>query len=181
MEKSKVKRTRASRSQKSWRFNFLDVVILLVILLFVASMVILYIPRVTDLLGSDGNKNIVYTVVFHGVDVNSEISDQQRVVDKKSEQVLGMVDGSPETEDCYESVRTEVTDESGKTSTVLRCEKVDGKIDLIVTITATATYADGKGYEINGNRIAVGREYEMVFPGFTATGTCIAVSEENAQ
>lgn len=181
MEKSKVKRTRTSRSKKAWRFNFLDVVILFVIVLFAASMVILFIPRVTGLLGSDGNRQIVYTVVFHGVDVNSEISDQQRVVDKKTEQLLGMVDGSPETEDCYESVRTEVFDENGKSSTVLRCEKVEGKIDLIVTITANATYADGKGYEVNGNRIAAGREYEMVFPGFTATGTCIMVTEENAQ
>jgi len=178
MEKSKEKRTRARGTQKSWRFNFLDAVILLVILLFIASMVILFIPRATRFLGSGGDTEIVYTVVFSGVDSGVEISDQQKVVDGATDRVLGMVDGSPETEEHFELVR-DTNSENGMT--VLKCVKVDGKIDLIVTITATANYAEGKGYEVNGCRIACGREYEMVFPEFTATGTCTMVAEKNAQ
>ena len=180
MEKSKTKRTRASRGQRSWRFNFLDVVILLVAVLFIASMVILLIPRATNFLGSDGDSEIVYTVVFSGVDANVEIADQQKVVDGTTEQVLGMVDGSPETEEHFELIK-EKNGEGEDAVTVLRCEKVDGKIDLIVTITANATYVEGKGYEVNGCRIACNREYEMVFPEFTAKGTCIMVAEKNAQ
>ena len=175
MEKTKNKRKKSGREPRSWRFNFLDAIILLVIVLFIAAVVLLFIPRVTSFLGSNGDVDIVYTVVFRGVDASVEISDQQKVVDAKTERVLGMVEGSPETEDYYELVR------DAENVSVLKCEKVDGKIDLIVTISASAMYVEGRGYEVNGCRIACNKEFEMVFPGFAATGTCIEVTERNAQ
>ncbi len=185
MEKTKAKKTRAARTQKNWKFNFLDIIILLLLLLFVAALVILMIPSATDFLGSEGDTSIVYTVVFSGVDeslaLSANIADGQTVVDEATGRVIGTVVGNMQTDPYYEFVSKEHVDEEGNSSVLLTRELYEGKKDITVTLTANATYSEGKGYEVDGCRIACNKEYKMIFPGFTGSGVCTVVTEGENQ
>jgi hypothetical protein len=53
-------------------------------------------------------------------------------------------------------------------------------VDIIITVTATAEKSD-VGFTVDGMRIAIEAEYELVFPGFESKGVCISLSEEIAK
>ncbi len=173
MEK-KIKR--ASRS--GWRFNILDALIILLIVAFVASAVVLLIPNVTELLGDKGDRQIIYTVVFSEVDeelaLAADIYDGQTVIDKSTGRVLGTVIGDALVDDSYEFV---IKNGALDDAPLLESGLYEGKKTLTVTLTATATYNEGRGYEVDGCRIACDRVIEMIFPGFTGKGVCTVVTE----
>ncbi len=177
MEKNKRRASRAA--QKGWRFNFLDVVIILLIVAVVGSSVALLIPRVTEWLGNDGDITVVYTVVFTEIDEElamvAEIVDGQTVKDRETGRVLGTVIGDALVDDCYEFVVRPGTEQDDLP--MLESGLYEGKKTLTVTLTASATYSEGRGYEINGRRIACNTELEMIFPSFTGHGVCTVVSE----
>ena len=182
MERNNRKALRSSGAQKAWRFNLLDAVILLLVLLFIASAVVLLIPGATRLLGDRGDTPIVYTVVFSEVDeklaLSADIYDGQTVIDESTGRVIGTVIGDALVDDCYEFV---IKDENAADKIpMLESELYQGKKTLTVTLTASATYSEGKGYEVNGCRIACNKELTMIFPGFTGKGICTVVTENDS-
>ena len=52
----------------------------------------------------------------------------------------------------------------------------DDKINLLITVSATATYTEGKGYAVNERRIAVGEKLSVRFPDFAGEGYCVGFS-----
>ena len=168
-------------SQKGWKFNLLDVVIIILIIAFVGASVAMLIPRVTDFFGNGGNVTVIYTVVFSEVDedlleAGAGIYDAETAKDKSTGRVLGTVIGDALLDNCYEFVIKDGTENKDVPS--LESVIIEGKKSLTVTLTASATYKEGSGYEINGQRIACNTELDMIFPNFTGRGICTVVTEE---
>ena len=176
MENINVKKSRATKKAKTWRFNILDVVILVVLLLLIVGSLAVILPKSMQLLSKSNTVNITYTVVFTKVDEKfaSNIADGQNVTDKASGKILGTVVGTPSIESYWEFVLKE----DGNGSYFLDREQYTdiGKINVAVTFTAEAEYSEGKGYTVNGIRIAADREYGMMFPEFEGIGVCSMVS-----
>lgn len=173
-----TKKLRTARVQKNWRFNFLDAVIVLLLLLFATAAVILLLPQAVDIIGGAGDIEIVYTVVFSNVDENlaltANIFDGQTVTDKTSGRIIGTVTGDALIGDSYQNVIADGENNAG--TVMIESAVLEGKKTVTVTLTANASYTEGKGYEVNGCRIACNREYTMVFPGFTGEGVCTVVT-----
>ena len=64
-------------------------------------------------------------------------------------------------------------DGSKKTEGVLA--EYPDKYNVIITISAEASYAAEKGYSVNGTRIAVGEKMSLRFPDYVGEGYCIGV------
>ena len=176
MENVNVKKTRGSKKTRTWRFNILDVVILVVILLCVAGILAVLLPQSGKMLSGGDKVNITYTVVFNKVDeaLAANIADGQNVTDKVSGKLLGTVVGTPSIESYWEFV---LKDEGNGSYFLDREQYPDiGKVNIAVTFTAEASYFEGNGYTVNGIRIAADREYGMMLPEFEGVGVCTMVS-----
>ena len=176
MENVNVKKTRGSKKTRTWRFNILDVVILAVIVLCVAGILAVLLPQSAKMLAGGDKVNITYTVVFNKIDeaLAANIADGQNVTDKASGKLLGTVVGTPSIESYWEFV---LKDEGNGSYFLDREQYPDiGKVNIAVTFTAEASYFEGKGYTVNGIRIAADREYGMMLPEFEGVGVCTMVS-----
>jgi hypothetical protein len=170
--------TKKPRERKTaWRLNILDVVILLLAAFFVTLLVMYFFPKTADALAGEKTFDITYTVVFEGIsdDIVDEIVDNLRVVDKETGAVIGSVTGSPSSDNYYEY---EVSLNNG-TPVFERVEYSD-MVNLTVDITAKATYSEGKGYTVNGTRIARGREYGLrISSAFEGNAVCTIITVDS--
>ena len=176
MENINVKKSRAPKKMRTWKFNILDVIILAVLLLLIVGALSVLLPKSLKLLSNDDTVNITYTVVFTKVDEKfaTNIADGQNATDRESGKIVGTVVGTPSIESYWEFVLKE--DANG--SYLLEREQYAdiGKVNIAVTFTAEAEYSEGNGYTVNGIRIAANREYGLMFPGFEGAGVCSMVS-----
>ena len=176
MDNTNVKKSRAPKKMRTWRFNVLDAIILTLIVLIIVGAVAVLLPTTTQLLTGSDSVNITYTVVFNKVDetLAANIADGQNVTDRESGRLLGTVVGTPSIESYWEFVLKE----DGNGSYFLEREQYPdiGKVNIAVTFTAEAKYSDGVGYTVNGVRIATDREYSMLFPEFEGIGSCSMVT-----
>ncbi len=176
MDNTNVKKSRAPKKMRTWRFNLLDVIILALLVLLIVGTVAVLLPKTAQLLTGSDSVNITYTVVFNKVDetLAANIADGQNVTDRESGKLLGTVVGTPSIESYWEFVLKE--DANG--SHFLDREQYSdiGKVNITVTFTAEAKYSEGVGYAVNGIRIAADREYGMLFPEFEGIGVCSMVT-----
>ena len=175
MEENKNKNKNKKKDRKGLKFNILDLIIIIAVL-FVAVIAVLFtIPKVQDKVGAGEKIRISYTVVFENIDelVFDQISKGQTVTSVENGVLLGTVSESPEAEPAYTYVL--VTGESGE-NTVKKQEDPSGKRNITVTVEADAVYSEGKGYTIDGYRIAVGKEFNLRFPNYTDTGYCTGIT-----
>ena len=171
MEEIKTQKAREGKRT----FNVLDIIILLLAAFFVAVLVMFFFPRTADALAGGRTYDITYTVVFSGIDydVAEDIVDNLQVVDKRSGAVIGTVTGVPTSETHYS---LELRYDDAGTPVFERVEYSD-KIDLIVDITAKASYSEGNGYMVNGSRIACGREYGLrISSAFDGNAVCTLIT-----
>ena len=178
VKKTKEKKQRANKkdnAKKSGGFNILDALIILGIVLFAAVIVIVYAPLGIFKFNSD-NTVIIYTVAIQGVNAdyasNVNIGD---VVTDSNGYNLGTVVSDVEIEPHMVYDYRENDDGSGSIVKITHPELVD----LVITVSANAKINDD-GYTVDGKRIALESEYELVFPGFESKGVCISMSEEKA-
>jgi len=163
------------KEKKGLKFNVLDLIIIITVI-FVAVVAVLYtVPQFHNRVSSGEKIRISYTVVFENVDesVFDQIAKGQTVTNADNGIALGTVSESPEAEPAYTYVL--VTGESGA-NTVKKQEDPSGKRNITVTVEADAVYAEGKGYAVDGCRIAVGKEFNIRFPNYTDTGYCTEIT-----
>ena len=176
MDNVNVKRSRAPKKMRTWRFNILDVIILLVLVVLIVGAAAVLLPKSAQFISGNDSMNITYTVVFNNVDENlaANIADGQNVTDRESGKILGTVVGTPSIESYWEFVLKE----DGNGSHFLDREQYPdiGKVNIAVTFTAEAQYSEGAGLTVNGIRIASAREYSMLFPEFEGVGVCSVVT-----
>lgn len=157
------------------RFNFIDFLLILFVLAIVFVAVNVVSPMsIIDKLKSDTKHTIQYTVEFTGVSAEhlDKIKEADTVVDAVSKQNLGSVTAIDDHKKYSVLEYNEATDMG------VPVEHPD-KHNVIVTISATATYREGVGYRVNDRRIAVGEKMALRFPDFAQEGYCIGLSIES--
>lgn len=172
--KSDYKKSKGDRKRL---INLVDIVLILMILSIIVVFVFVLAP------GAELNREDVqtvkleYTVEISGIskEMLAKINIGDQVFDEKDRYVIGTVTNT-EIDDCVEYVYNE---ESGRIEAVAYTD--DGNAssvlkNVLVTITANAQYSKGKGYTVNGYRIAVNREMSLCFPGYSGNGQCISVT-----
>lgn len=168
----------APKRERSGRGLFLiaDVVLLAVIVAAIFFLVSLLTPFSLFDGTKDEVRTVSYTVEFKGVekDAFASLRKGDTVVDKASGAVVGVVtDLEPRKYVVYTDVPTDEKDETLDSHVVTRTEYPEEFTTVSVTITVTADYAEGVGYTVDDCRIAVGREYELNFPGCAGKGVCV--------
>ena len=171
--KSEHKRLKADKKRN---FNTVDVILSLMILCFVVVVVFLFASNTDFNWRGKQEVKLEYTVEISGISqemaAGIQIGDQ--VLDGENNYLIGTVSNT-EIDDCVEYVYNEAsgrieavayTDE-GSTSSVRK--------NLLVTITADAQYAQGKGYTVNGYHVTVNRAMQLCFPGYSGEGQCISL------
>lgn len=157
------------------RFNFIDVLLILLVLAVIFVAVNIVSPMsVMDKLKSETKHTIQYTVEFTGVDNDllDKIKEKDTVVDAVSKQTLGSVTA------VNNHTEYNVLEYNEETDTGVWVKYLD-KYNIIVTVRATATYREGIGYRVNERRIAVGEKMALRFPNFAQEGYCIDLSVES--
>ena len=174
----KEKRQAGRKGEKKQRkngFNALDALIIIAVLALVTVIILVYSPTEFLNLNAD-NTTVMYSVRISGVSANyaANVKVGDTVTDADGHK-LGIVASDVEIEP--HAVYKYQTDDSGNGSIV----KITHPelVDIIITVTATAKKSDS-GFTVDGKRIAVEVEYELVLPGFESKGVCVSLSEENA-
>jgi hypothetical protein len=144
--------------------------------LIIATVIYVFAPfsRLKALVKSE-EISIEYTIEVLGVDQSliDKIQENDAVLDAVSKNTLGTViavDNHTEYQELHYKENQE-----GKPEGVL----VDypEKYNIIITVTATADYAEESGYSIHGRRIAVGEKMSLRFPDYACEGYCISVRD----
>lgn len=138
------------------RFNFVDVILIVIILSVAASLVYIFISPYTDqIVANASDTTIEYKILVE--DVRSEIkyviNPNEKVTETNTLAGIGYVAS-------YEERENEDSDTR----------------DIIITVRASASNAKGR-YSIGSYIIAAGKTISFRVPGFVATGSCIGVKE----
>ena len=146
-------------------FNFVDVLLILFVIAIVFVAVNIVSPRslISNLRG-DNMRAIEYTVELVGVDSDfvEKIKENDTVIDAVSKNNIGSV------KSVEDNVYFELED-----GVIV---EYDDKVNLLITVSATATYTETKGYAVNERRIAVGEKLSLRFPDFVGEGYCVGFS-----
>lgn len=173
--------TQQTKKRSRKKFNVIDFLLIVVILLITAGLVYLFLPSsLVKNITADKTVQIRYVVEVKDVDEQyiNNIAASQLVQDSVSKSEIGYVEVNPESAPHYELKYDLLEENDGSNSAIGMLSKVDGKYDLIITITADAHYKEGEGYTVNGTRIAVGEKIYTKFPNYSCEAFCIAVEEQ---
>lgn len=158
----------AVKQEKKKSFNFVDIILLIIILAVVSSLVYLLVLAYNDLFLKGGeDAEIEYVLRIEGVDndVRFSVKEGDTLVELGTHAEIGTV------VDFYEEPSEFVGyDKDGKQ--VLSDDP--SKRDLIL-IVRTDAKGEGSVYEIDSYTISVGTEVDFRIPGFTAVGECISL------
>ena len=147
-----------TRSKKNGRFNVIDFIFILIILMAIATGVYIFAPvsRVKDMILSD-TQSIQYTEEILGVDEEfiDKVKKDDVVIDSVSKNNMGIV---------------EAVDYNHKFSELIDGEWIEysNRYNVIITISTTADYIEERGYLVNNKRIAVGEAMALRFPDYVA-------------
>ncbi len=173
-KKTKEKKQKLPKSdRKRGKFNFIDAFILLLIIAVIAVVFFVYSPADIFNFGTEKTQ-IIYTVRISGVSAEyvSMISVGDAVADSDGN-LLGIVAADVEREEHYIYEYRGNASSEGGISDIQHPELVD----IIVTISAEAD-KKSDGYIVDGKRIAIEKEYQLVFPKVEGDGICLSLSEE---
>ena len=164
---------------RRWLFLVVDVLLLAAIVAAIIFFVTLLTPVSLFDTADTEQKQLTYTVELAGLETSVIESFRvgDTVTDKETNSVIGAitaVDTRP-----YEVYSTTDYVENGTLdlNEVLKVTYPDAYNTVTITVTVTADYTAGVGYTAEDCRIAVGREYELRFPGYTGKGVCIGFKE----
>jgi len=159
-------------NKKKFRFNAIDVLILLIITAVV--FVLLYVFVFTD--DSTEQPDVVYQNIQYVVEVNNldeqyeeMITKGQSVQDAVERRSIGVVSGVQTVP--YEKITFDKNNGEEKVSSV------EGKISMKITIDAQAVETD-RDFSVDGCVIKVGKQYSLMLPEMYAVGYCIEIIEK---
>ena len=159
------------KRKRKGRFNIIDFLLIIIVLLIISALIYVFLPsRLINKITSDDTVDIQYTVEVLGVDEDylDNIAENDPVLDSVTKSNIGTV-----TAVDYSIQYTELAyNEDGNIGVL---SPIAGKYNIVITITATAQYEEGKGYTVNGTRIAVGEKICARFPNYVCEGYCISV------
>lgn len=171
MKENNSSSLKSTRKPKAGRFNFIDFLLVVVILLIIASLVYVFLPgSIISKITADKTVKIEYAIEIIGVDRDfiDNIKENDIVLDSVSKNGLGTV-----TAVDYNIQYTELKYNEDENVGVL--SPVEDKYNVIVVISAMGEYEEGSGYTVNGTRIAVGEKINARFPDYVCEAYCISI------
>jgi len=168
-----VKVTKVKRRRKNGRFNFVDAIIILMILVTVAAVVAYFLPGLTSFFSHRKEISIEYVIEITGVegDFAANIKENDPVYDTSRNYEIGRVSS-------VETVSHKVLSYNEETGVAEYKDHPQLK-KILVTVKGDAIYTAGEGYSINGQRIAVGKQFNVRFPKFKGSGYCIGIVDSS--
>lgn len=174
------KTTKTGNALKKGRFNFVDAFLLLIIFAAVISLVAYFLPGIRSYFSNEEKYNVVYKIEFRGVDgdiITDGIKSGMPVYDSQNNYEIGKIKGAIEIVPHVTFTDSVVKNENGEYE-VVTAEHPKLK-NVIITVEGTAIYsADDEGFLVNGQRIAVGREFRVRLGGFNGVGYCVSFTRE---
>ena len=169
MNNEKSRTTKVGGGKKG-RFNIVDFILLLILAAIVAAIVLYFIPGAFNRITATDETDITFVLEFRGVDEDfvANIKNGDSVYDSSRNYQLGSV----KSVESYAYNKLVYNEETG----VAEMKNVPGLTNLVVTVTTQAIYNYGDGYSVNGERIAVGRAYDISLPKFNGSAYCIELS-----
>ena len=161
--------------QKS-RFNFIDVIIIVLILAITAALVYLFVYK-KSASSSVGEKTVVYTLKISGVNADylSMIKENDVLLDSSTGTELGTVSKVVSKPTLY--IGDTVIDDGNGGKTVAHSE-YDNLFDLYVTLSVTASVDERGIAYIGSNRILVGSPFYVRRDAFAKKAFCTDFSIE---
>lgn len=158
------------RTEKKRRFNFIDVIFLLVILGLMAVIGYVFLTPYISGLSKGTQITLEYTVSVENLreDFNGLIKEKDRVTETNALSDLGEVKSVKYTE------KPVFAENPDGILTVCEDEKF---YDALITVRAAATEENGC-YYVNGCYIGVGKLLSFRVPDYVAEGKCLSVSEK---
>ena len=170
--------------KKKRRFNFVDFLLILLILALIGGAVYLFSSgEILRQFRSEQTGTISYTVEIIGVheDYLDLIVKGDAVGNAVSKNSLGTVESVDYSIKQTELGYAESDKEDSLNPYVGVLNEHSDRYNVLVTITAQGEYIPEDGYYINGTRIAVGEALSLRFPNFVCEGHCISLAAENFQ
>ncbi len=169
MNNEKARATKVGGGKKG-RFNIVDFFLLLILAVIVAAVVLYFIPGAFNRITATDETDITFVLEFRGVDEDfaANIKSGDAVYDSSRNYLLGNV----KSVESYAHSQLVYNEETGTTE----MKDVPGLTNLVVTVNTQAIYNYEEGYSVGGERIAVGRAYNISFPHFNGSAYCIELS-----
>jgi hypothetical protein len=168
-----------SGDEKKRRVAFLLLDVLLLAL--IAAAIVFTVFLLTPSAGPTGDgeaRKITYTVEMAGVEKTMlgtfRVGDT--VTDRASGAVLGVITAVGEPRP-YAVYADEVSSSDPSYYEVPKIIYPENLKTLTITISVDADFVSGVGYSAEDCRIAVGRAYQLNFPGYTGNAVCIGMEE----
>lgn len=155
-------------NEKRKRFNFIDVILLVVILVIVSVLAFIGFKAYNNYFMKDSTGSVIrYEIVIEGVsnDIKYSINEGDDVIESLSFTSIGKVVGEPE----ITPTPFVASDDDGK----LVESDHPSKSDIRITVEAKANGSKGT-YDINGYTLCVGKSVSFRVPGFSAEGICVS-------
>ena len=169
--------TQHTQKRTRRKFNVVDFLLIVVVLLICASLVYLFLPSsLVKNITADQTVPLSYVIEVKGVDEQyiDNISVLDLVQDSVSKGELGTVEAVENNP--YSELKYNMQQEEDNGVGIL--SSIKGKYNLTITVTATARYEEGEGYTVNGTRIAVGEKIYAKFPNYACEAYCISLEQQ---
>lgn len=163
----------SSVKRKRGKFNSVDILFLVLLVAVLFAIVFLIDPFSIGVFGGS-EKNVVleYTVEIEYVEAsladNIKLGDE--AISSSNKTSLGRVSAIKNDTLYSEAYYNSEAD-------VVSMKEYPDRYNIQVTITSDAVFEEGKGYTVKGTRVAVGREYSIMFPHYLGSGHCISMRE----
>ncbi len=172
----------AANNKKKRKFNIIDFFILVLIVALIASLVYALSPwSQLKKLWSTDEISFQYSVEFKNVDEQfiQLIENGDLVINSITKKEMGTVIDVDRSQKSYKLHYKENTDSEGKITIEGTPVELENQYDITVYIKSSAIYEQGKGYTVNGDRIAIGEELSLRFPQFERSGYCVSIATDS--
>ena len=178
------KTTRAGGARQRGKFNFVDAFLVILIIAVVAMLIAYFLPGISSYF-SDGDKYIVtYEIEFRGIDSDVDlkgITSGMPVFDARNNSEIGQVKTEVVVNPHGVLVNSGELIENGNGEYKGNIVSHPTLKDIVITVEGEAIYSgENASFLINGQRIAVGREFNVRFGGFTGVGYCTGLHFKSA-
>lgn len=161
------------QDKKKIRFNFIDVLLIVIAFASITSLVFFLRDRKIVTGGKTDTVEIVYHVKFSALreDFRNLVEIGDTVIDAIRIEKIGEVTNVSYAEGTY----TGTDKETGKPVV----SSFPGRVSMVLTIRAEAVRTP-TGYVVNGRELIIGEDLSLRVPDFTGSGTCLSVEEVTA-
>lgn len=168
---TKIK-NRNTNPERSGRFNTVDFLLILLILVVFTVLLLLFDPF--SWISKDNTEEVTIRYTVEIKNVNNELKNNIKQGDKAVNSATDYDMGSVVSVEVTDSYTWEYND-----GDFMEKKTVGGKSDIVIVLTVKAVYEPDVGYMVDGKHIAVGSQIGLCFPNYVGSGYCIEIEKND--